>query len=321
MAIDGFDGHTEDFELAIGSVTGARGFKQDGLGRLTGVSRRRVFRPGANTAECDYCALNRMDSCGCGYYAYFKDSYDSFYGGTVGAIVQGYGKTIIGTQGFRAEKAELKAFFPLGTIPAETGGKSVDDKKLFRFLYPTMSWYLRHTDKLAFSIAMFLGMIAIAALMIFQVVAGVMGIYTDMIWITGPTFVVVPWLLGFINRGFDSGLANSSLTNTYANQLRRSCREGKTPSTNTSRTVPEKYAKLQTLYPDVPFYHTFQEAIAAHPLTTPEEHKLPDLTPDNTPEFWDLEVDENLADDISAQIKAAQKALLKDLRRGMQGRM
>src|SRR4051812_39387345 len=38
--------------LAMGQVTGARSFLVDGLGRLTGIHYKQVWRPGENVAEC-----------------------------------------------------------------------------------------------------------------------------------------------------------------------------------------------------------------------------------------------------------------------------
>lgn len=52
--------------------------------------------------------------CGCGFYAYQEGSNDYYKpsdGKPVGGVVRGYGKTVLGTRGFRAEKAEILALY------------------------------------------------------------------------------------------------------------------------------------------------------------------------------------------------------------------
>lgn len=50
-----------------------------------------------------------LDDCSCGFYAYYEGSNDYYREGMVMAIVKGTGELILGTRGFRAEKAEIVA--------------------------------------------------------------------------------------------------------------------------------------------------------------------------------------------------------------------
>lgn len=175
--------------LAPGVVRGARSFKVDNLGRLTGVVHEQVWRPGENLSECrknddsvfyftyatrSYAgqmnayinAINQtavtatvpvtylpalppdnhrkkrrgksvttvpvtkperpatapapepkahtMGECACGFYGYYDGSDDYYKDGYVSGVIEGYGEALIGTRGFRVEKARIVALM----IPA-----------------------------------------------------------------------------------------------------------------------------------------------------------------------------------------------------------
>lgn len=133
--------------LAVGSVRGIRTFDVDALGRLTAVTRKSVWRPGENTATCPlltqeqyeerhveedeqetgyevtyhlsgfssgwltagprYCRGIAHPMCSCGFYAYHDGSV--YPTGQVTGVIEGYGKTTVGTKGFRCEKARIVA--------------------------------------------------------------------------------------------------------------------------------------------------------------------------------------------------------------------
>jgi hypothetical protein len=118
--------------LAVGTVTGHRAWNVDHLGRLRGITHPAVWLPGENVAACkghrgssmyfgwgvetpekrEPCTDEQIpvDSCGCGFWAYHaggdrpKPSDERAIG-----IVEGYGRTIIGTKGFRSQKARIVA--------------------------------------------------------------------------------------------------------------------------------------------------------------------------------------------------------------------
>lgn len=78
-----------------------------GCGRLLGG--------GQVARELNPCS--GMDpQCGCGFYGYQHGSNDYYSPGTggkgpVGGVIRGYGKVILGTRGFRAEKVEILALY------------------------------------------------------------------------------------------------------------------------------------------------------------------------------------------------------------------
>lgn len=132
------------YDLAMGAATGIRVWRVDPLGRLTGWSYPKVWTPGENTAECgrrrrteectrgecgryhggtwgglpdpctepDPCGGDSPD-CGCGFWAYHDGVTQFGDGSGVVGIVEGYGKTTVGTKGFRSQKARIVALaFP-----------------------------------------------------------------------------------------------------------------------------------------------------------------------------------------------------------------
>ena len=124
-------------DLAIGGVRGARSFRINEAGMLTGVVFRTVWGAGENQAECklradhlmyagylyqmrlrgmepaDPNTAHPLTACQHGFYAYYDGSNDYYQAGFVSAVVEGYGETVIGTRGFRCMKARIVALhFP-----------------------------------------------------------------------------------------------------------------------------------------------------------------------------------------------------------------
>jgi hypothetical protein len=128
--IPGFSGR--DLPLAAGSVTGVRLWHVDMPsaeavvqgnavpvdGMLTGVFGG-VWRRGENVAECGGdqgsppCPGDQVPApgCGCGFWAYWALRYawrcDYYWRGEVIGVIQGYGRTRIGTRGCRCGKARI----------------------------------------------------------------------------------------------------------------------------------------------------------------------------------------------------------------------
>lgn len=305
MVANGFDGHVEEFELSLGHVTGVRGFMIDGLGRLTGVTVRSVFRDGANVATCEGSPVDDIADHTCGYYAYFdQDETKHFYGAQVGAIVRGYGRTVVGTKGFRAEKADLQALFPIDTVgPKITpGARSVPSGKpsQFRSLYPRAYWFLRHgTNGLLDGIALVLGILLLSVAPVLTADLLVRG-FPVAAWLSlflGLSLAL--WSGGFLRRMWHGGLAAidlkyPSLPMRNVANLKRLCRGDISPVPSPSPKIEkhreDHFARLAVLYPDVPQYASFQDALKDYPLTSPEEHKLPEPSPENDPDFWDRKI-------------------------------
>jgi len=128
--IPGFSGR--DLPLAAGSVTGVRLWHVDVTsaevvaagapveGLLTGVYGG-VWRRGENVAVCGGgqasppCPQDLVPApdCGCGFWAYWALRYawrcDYYWHGEVIGVIQGYGRTRIGTRGCRCGKARILA--------------------------------------------------------------------------------------------------------------------------------------------------------------------------------------------------------------------
>lgn len=137
-----------EYEFAMGSLQGLRSWNVDEKGRLVAASLGTVWRPGENVAECfavPYCPRYRSapwsmtstgepapcsspdctgryhtaerhtfePNCDCGFWAFSAE--DFYPHATVIGVIEAWGKTAIGSKGFRAEKAKILALY--------TGGK------------------------------------------------------------------------------------------------------------------------------------------------------------------------------------------------------
>lgn len=143
------------FGFAVGSVFGFRSFEVDRLGRLVSPQQPNIWTPGENVAECkarhglsagwpvsifQYISDGNPanadvkllpppeppkhecegigDACKMGFYAYWGEQYSDYAcSSTLEGIVEAYGKVVIGSLGFRAEKARIVAL----TVPYREG--------------------------------------------------------------------------------------------------------------------------------------------------------------------------------------------------------
>lgn len=127
MAAEEFGGPA----LVLGSVRGRRSFGTTTDGHLTGVFHTQVWRPGENRAWCrhdggvverrpdgrivvstasarEIGTAHGLGGCTCGFYAYYQqDPYTTHR--RLSGVVEGYGRVVLGTAGFRAEKARILA--------------------------------------------------------------------------------------------------------------------------------------------------------------------------------------------------------------------
>lgn len=183
-------------------------------------------------------------------------------GNPVGGIIEGTGRTLIGTKGFRTERAQLIALFPLQSS-APRGIPWVT-----RALYPKQSWFTKVLNKGTDSDWGLSALIFGAA----ALVIGTILLFASHPYLGSALISAGLWLLGFVRR----------LVHVYTDPriFRRITRRGAR-----SAPEPDPFDRLRLLYPDVPVYKSLRAAVRAHPLTTAEEH-VPD--PVNTDSFWDL---------------------------------
>ncbi|KAE8763915.1 hypothetical protein [Georgenia thermotolerans] len=161
--------------LVLGSVRGRRSFCVLPDGRLTGVFFPQVWQPGENRASCfhdggvvvrepdgrlavrgysvrDIGAAHGLQGCTCGFYAYYRaDPYARPR--RVSGIIEGYGRVVLGTKGFRAQKARLVALVlpeelpgsenaPTDAVPAD-GRLAPGDGARVRERYPDVAVFPR----------------------------------------------------------------------------------------------------------------------------------------------------------------------------------
>lgn len=139
------------YGFAAGSVHGIRSFRVDVWSRLLSTAHPYVWRPGEHVMSCaregmpnslfsgwiqvtyattsplhsrkkgkapaedvHTCAGLEDEGCGKGLYGYWGEQENEYCTeGTLEGIIQAYGKVIMGTRGFRAEKAHVVAL----TVP------------------------------------------------------------------------------------------------------------------------------------------------------------------------------------------------------------
>lgn len=127
------------WDLTVGSVIGTRSFNWDDDDKtLTGVAFTVPWESGENTAICglDEDSCNGNDpACSCGFYAYWDGSDDYSGYGKVSGVIEAYGKTVVGTRGFRAKKAKIVALL-LPEPPKEIDLEAERKKFLSKFSYP-----------------------------------------------------------------------------------------------------------------------------------------------------------------------------------------
>jgi hypothetical protein len=301
-AVEGFTETKQRFELTLDTVTGVRAFKQDKLGRLTGVTYNRVFRPGVNRSMCDdqkHRSGEHIADCSCGYYAYYSESAKpSFYGGTVGGIIRGSGKIVVGDKGFRAEKAELLALFPIAR-------KTMRDP--FRFFFPSYTWHVNRAARGAkwletLSVAHFVFLAA-------QLLGGTGVAIWQFGWLGLLNLLVVlvqvPFFFELVvraeaveNHSYAIGTRRlSSFERRYLNKQLHSPEDTRSALATLCWGAPkdlverDRMAELAELYPDVKIYESREAAEAEIPITKASDLIKPHvkLTPQNTDNFWDLE--------------------------------
>lgn len=143
-------------DFALGSIMGVRTFGVHKEGLLQGLVFKQIWRPGENRAVCMKKGVipvgdgpttaeamarlkkligssgphvgGHMMNCDCGYYAFYSDV-ENYYYETIKdrsdrfcGIIEGYGLTVQGPKGFKAEKARIVALLvpDVSKFPAET---------------------------------------------------------------------------------------------------------------------------------------------------------------------------------------------------------
>jgi hypothetical protein len=263
MAANDFTG----FGLAVGSVFGQRSWVIDRLGRLTSVVHDGTpWRPGVNEAKCDTLIANldrilsrsrasalvpdeadenHLATCVCGFYAYFDKQHnnyaDSLKGISVEGVIEGFGKTVLGDKGFRAEKARIVAL----TLPKPKKDKTP-------WLVKKMYDLDQESER--------------DLIMGFWVLSAV----------TAVVSVVTGLLLALVARSsWASPVLALSVWSAYAILCVMQADRYSPPR---SPNREKLFALVRRNYPDVKFYDTATEMYAAHPLTPPPEETLDPTT-------------------------------------------
>lgn len=124
-----FAGRGEEWPFAVGDVRGVRMWRVCRSGHIHPAHvEAKPWTSGLNTAAClsprIFGARTSHTAphveCSCGFYAYFDHgrparslarAYSDAGYGVVAGTIRGYGRTLIGTEGFRCEKAQIESLY------------------------------------------------------------------------------------------------------------------------------------------------------------------------------------------------------------------
>lgn len=269
--------------FVAGTLTGLRAFRVTPTGHLTGIfvadyeltpdvnlaschsSRRwafRIFNSYVPTTE-DHELLSLK--CRCGFYAYFDGGNDFLAEGLgagdsdprVAAIVEGYGKVVVGERGFRAEKLRLVA---LVRPPAE---KPKRTWHLVKRWNAAALWMAYHPRGSAVAVAL-------AGLLLMSIPLGLAPLSP---WVAYPASFAVGWSWAYFMHRFHRYGWHLRIAGMLQRGLYPQRRE-------------LDWDQLLANYPDVPVYPSTGVALAAHPLTVPEKPEGEEPDPGIDADVW-----------------------------------
>lgn len=297
-----FDGR----EYGVGTVRGVRAFSVDDFGRLKGVQFPSIWTPGENVAKCSAKKIaagwtmdlvrsphggppvfkndktgelttaplmepahpegHSLKNCSHGFYAFYDGSNDYKSDARISAVVEGYGETLVGSRGFRAEKARIVALcFPGAKLneptlePTATATRS-------RFL---LGWPL--TARILYCIAA--GTAGGAAVTEFAAGAPTHGAILAVA-------AAAQWAIAFLMPFYPSTRkrrVSKKQRELDALAAIRSAQFG----LSATRITETLIAKIRRNYPDVKVFNSFDAMVRAFP---PDKGLEP--SPETDPNFW-----------------------------------
>jgi hypothetical protein len=246
--------------FAIGTVKGVRAWDVDKLGRLRAVYKTdAIWKPGENVAKCRYNHKETdkytrypMTDCACGFYAFYKDNNEYASKHRISGVIEGYGQTVIGTKGFRAEKAKIVALH----IPRP---------KVVAFQWPLVGWLRKQGS------AGFIGPMALA-MALFALIPGVGLLFSPEAFGWGILLLGVAAVLGYV----------------FAAAIRADF--GPDKDTYNEVLTADLLGRVIHNYPDVELFDSYKEMIAKYPPDKGEP-PLEELTPEKVKDFWELDAE------------------------------
>lgn len=302
------DFHDDSRPLLAGDVIGVRSFAVDKLGRLTGVSHRKVWRPGVNTATCPHArarvkaadaveaeregrrdepgdwsaamrsaitrSMNRqilsgyLTSIAWGESAIRTDEHKP---GAKGCSC-GYWAYFDGSDDFSSDGTVTGVVRGEGVVTIGSKGFRAERAELLALVAPANpkkpSLWHRWMDWLADADG------ALASALV--VGASGLALFTvaAVLDAVAGSALAFAWALAAVLSG---GLLASGVV-AWNNDCH---------SDHDEPRPAVAWDAVRRNYPDVPVYPTLKAALRDHPLSTPPAPEP--LTPENTPDFWERE--------------------------------
>lgn len=211
---------------------------------------------------------HNMAECSCGFYGFYDGSNDYKSDGTVSAVVEGYGETVIGTRGFRSMKAKIVALH----IPGYVDPSKKSAVKKTRGKGPVrrgLEFFAMREAAFAFGVP---GLI--------MILVGVVSVVGTAVWnLIGGNESWQPFAIGV---GIGVVVAGVGLV-TLANKINSVGDELKTSTVKAPylRLPQVQRERIMRNYPDIPVFASFEEMVEAFP---PDRGVEP--SPESDPDFW-----------------------------------
>jgi len=204
-----------------------------------------------------------LTDCSHGFYAYYDGSNDYRSDSRISAVVEGYGDTLIGTRGFRAEKARIVALCIPGSEPAKT-----DEPPVEKLRWRDRAWFAGTVWSVAVG-----GAAGWATHGVTYMVEG------------APLWLTIPWTAVGVAATVGAFLVpiqfrpRAKKRKALEVELRSSLYG---PTVVEWKPVADGVAqKVRRNYPDVQVFTRFEDMIAAFP---PDKGLEP--SPETDPNFW-----------------------------------
>ena len=320
------DFHTDPRPLVAGDITGVRSFAVDKLGRLTGVSHAKVWRPGVNTAECPHArvavkaadaakAEREGDDDGPDMEAFRRSVHRSLMNSywLAGGILRhdpspvrsdehrpgstgcqcGFWAYFDGSDDFSGDDRVTGVVRGSGVVTVGTKGFRAERAEVVALVAPDHDEPEPETDggswwdRLGDHLA---DPDNTAARFVHEYVAPLLALLGGALAL-GALAAELPLWLSWLALGLAMLGATLIVGGRFARERgerRRHTMTIRIAAFGEREPLPrDRWEAVRRNYPDVPVYPSLSAALRDHPLTPPPAPEP--LTPQNTPDFWERE--------------------------------
>lgn len=317
------DFHTDSRPLVADSITGVRSFRVDKLGRLTGVTHTKVWRPGLNTATCPHLPIKAkataedLDAATEAVRAFGQAQPDPYSSSMLRALT---GFTIHATERKKVDKGHRPGGFGCecgywayfadpdefsdehtltgivsaqGVVTVGSKGFRAEKAEVVALVEPrregqsdeSSTIWQRWSDWIYEHQYGWQDTTLVTALTGVVLIA----IALSIISLTGGAGIEASWTALALALSSLAGwlIRNRGVESGRKRHAQQALTIRFTPFDSTPRepVTPERWEAVRRNYPDVPTYPSLKAALRDFPLSEPP--KPEPITPENTPDFWE----------------------------------